>query len=444
MNPRLLTCLLIGVAAQAHAAELRVGPGMPYDRLEPALAAARPGDTILVHPRQGNEPYESVALYVTKPRITIRAVTADGARVPLSGRGYEYSGSGRAPRAIVQFNRGADGCVLEGFELFRARNRSHNGAGARINQANNVTIRNCTIRGNDMGIMSNGDSTGLTGADQIIEGCLIHSNGSTSHPGFSHNLYLGGHSVIVRGCEIHSSAAGHNVKSRAHLTIVWACYIHDSANREFDFVDAALDTTVAESDALLVGNVIVKSTSNRGNRNVIHFGQDLGKGRNGTLYLVHNTIVTPWAGAVVQLSSAETGVRFYNNIIWDAGQNSRRQVLVDPGSASAGAQAVKGDSNWLSAGFGGTAIESFDLRQTFVAPRGVNPPWVNAAEGNFRLASPDPSIVRRGVALPRKVTRRTGAKLEQYVGPQNVEPRPRGPRPTLGAYEFSSNQQTRE
>ena len=129
------------------------------------------------------------------------------------------------PRAIIQFNKGADGCVLEGFELSGAHNESFNGAGVRINQANDVTIRDCAIHDNDMGIMSNGDGTDATGKNQLIESCLIYSNGNAKHSGYNHNLYLGGTSVRIVACEIHSSLTGHNLKSRAHLTIVLNCYI---------------------------------------------------------------------------------------------------------------------------------------------------------------------------------------------------------------------------
>ena len=52
----------------------------------------------------------------------------------------------------------------------------------------------------------------------------------------------------MRGCEVHSSLTGHNVKSRAHRTVVEACYIHDSANREFDLVDDKAYTALAGSD----------------------------------------------------------------------------------------------------------------------------------------------------------------------------------------------------
>ncbi len=340
----------------AHGAELAVGPGQAFGRIEQALAQAQPGDVVLVHPLPENAPYEREALRVTVPRLTIRAAAPDGRRVPIDGRGYDYSGRGSVPRAIVQFNRGADGCVLEGFELHGAHNASHNGAGVRINQANDVTVRGCDIHNNDMGVMSNGDGTPATASGQLIERCLIRSNGDTSHPGYNHNLYLGGTSVTLLACEVHSSLTGHNVKSRAHRTAVIACYVHDSANREFDLVDARGDTTAPGSDAVLAGNIIVKAPQCRGNRAVIHFGQDGGHDHTGTLYLVHNTIVTPYISPVVTLSAPGARAALYNNIVWNGGAEQHGQVLVDARGSSAGERGVEGGGNWVSGTFGRTPL----------------------------------------------------------------------------------------
>jgi len=150
----------------------------------------------------------------------------------LSGTGFYYSGVGRVPRAIFQFNKGADHCTLDGFVLLGAHNKSHNGAGVRINQANHIVLRKCDIHGNDMGIMSNGDGTLETGVNQLIENCEIHHNGSLEEPGYNHNLYLGGTSATIQFCEIHHSITGHNVKSRAHHT--GACAINPRCQRCVD------------------------------------------------------------------------------------------------------------------------------------------------------------------------------------------------------------------
>ena len=190
--------LLLWIGAAASAATLEVGPGKQFDRIEPAVAAANAGDVIEVHPRRSGLAYERVALSVNKPRLTIRAAGVPaGERVTLSGKGFEYSGRGSVPRAIVQFNRGADHGVLEGFELTGASNRTNNGAGVRINQANHVTIRKCDIHDNDVGIFSNGDGTLKAGVNQLIERCEIHHNQGHGLSGFNHNLYLAGTSVTL-------------------------------------------------------------------------------------------------------------------------------------------------------------------------------------------------------------------------------------------------------
>ena len=449
---RWLRCLSAGVvlglaaaAAPAGAADLAVGPGRAFARIEDALAGAQPGDAILVYPRPGNQPYEKTALYVAKPRIAIRAValfggspgaTGQGRRIPLSGAGFDYSGRGSIPRAIVQFNRGADGGLLEGFELLDAHNDSSNGAGVRINQANDVTVRRCEIHACDMGIMSNGDGTDSTARNQAIEACLIHSNGSLKEPGYNHNLYLGGTSVRLAACEVHSSLTGHNVKSRAHVTIVISCYIHDSSNREFDLVDSKGDTTRPGSDAVLAGNVIVKAPRCAGNKAVIHFGQDGGNEHDGTIWLAHNTIVTPFISPVLALSAPRTRAQLWNNIVWNGGTEQRGQVLVDAKAPGRPGETVQGRSNWLSGGFAGAALAAMGLQQTFLARPGQAPPFAAPPKGDWRLAAADASIVNAGAALPPALKTLLGATLYQYEAPLALEPRPDDGKPDLGAYEF--------
>ena len=300
-----LLAIAVGLllAATAAAANLEVGPGQPFTRIEDAAAKAAPGDVILIHPREGGQPYEKTAVFVRQKGLTFRGVPAKGEKyVKISGKGFDYSGSGSTPRAIFQFNKGTDDCTLEGLELFAAHNASHNGAGVRINQANNVTVRNCSIHDNDMGIMSNGDGSLTAAVNQRIEHCEIHHNGDPADPGYNHNLYLGGTSVTLRFCEVHHSLTGHNVKSRAHNTRVEYCYIHDSANREFDLVDAA-ETAKPDSHAVLMGNVIVKDPKCPGNRTTIHFGRDGKQEHDGTIFLMFNTILTPFIAPVVEFST---------------------------------------------------------------------------------------------------------------------------------------------
>ena len=377
MSLRIFTALLTvaALAAGASAADLEVGTGRQFSRIEDALAKARPGDTILVYPLADGKAYSKPAVMVRTAGLTIRSAKA-GARVKLDGSGYDYSGVGPTPRAIFQFDPGADGCILDGFELFNAHNDSANGAGVRINQANDVTIRNCTIRDNDMGIMSNGELSAASGANQRIEFCTIHSNGNAKRAGYNHNLYLGGTSVTLHGCEVYASLTGHNVKSRAHFNWIEYCYIHDSANREFDLVDDKGNTEAAGSHSVLLGNLIVKAADMKGNKTVVHFGQDGGNDHKGAVYLVHNTIVTPYLSAVVHLSAPSARAELVANIICGKGN---QQTLADA-TNRADIRNVSASGNWIGAGF---SLPAGAAAGNVIGGRNEQPAFADAKAGDY-------------------------------------------------------------
>jgi hypothetical protein len=437
--------LLLGInilcSAAVASATLEVGPGKPFQRIEEANAQANAGDVILVHPRRDGRPYDRVAVFVRRKNLTFRAAaTEDGQRVKLSGKDFNYTGIGNTPRAIFQFNRGADGCTIDGFELTGAHNRSHNGAGVRINQANRIFIRNCSIHGNDMGVMSNGDGTAETAVGQRIEFCEIHHNGDPAEPGFNHNLYLGGTDATIRFCEVHSSLTGHNLKSRAHVTRVEYCYLHDSANRELDLVDAA-DTERPGSDAVVIGCILVKDPHCPGNRAVIHFGRDGGKPHDGTLYLIFNTVVTPFIAPVVQLSDPQAKVFLEGNLVSDGESGQNRQTLVEARNG-ASLQSASGTHNWFSGAFGsaeGTALEP----RTNLFRRAEFRLFVDPAKHNYRLtpqaarmAETPLSAETLNLPSPHDKTLKPEERplAWQYRHPAGKEKRPAERDLTLGAY----------
>jgi len=429
---------------EANPTILEVGPDMPYARIEDAYAATTGLATILVWPQAGNAPYTQPALQIDKPELSFRAVIVDGARVKLDGTGFNYTGAGSVPRAMFQFNSGADLGSVAGFEMYNATNDSFNGAGVRINQANTITVRNCEIRNNDMGIMSNGSLALSNAVDQLIEFCVIHHNGSLLDPGYNHNLYLGGVSVMLRACEIYSSLTGHNVKSRARRTYVEFCYVHDSANREFDLVDDAENTAQLGSDAVLLGNVIVKDPLIEGNRAVIHFGQDGGNDHNGNLWLVHNTIVTPFISPVVTLSAASAGARIYNNIVWDNASRQNGQVLVAVNGGALLGSATVG-YNWLAHG---QSLDpaAVDAGGNYSAASGENPPFADPSNADpalrdFSLTSAGVGIVDatsswRSLGLPIPPRMEDLFNLFEYQLHPSLRLRPDDGLPDKGAYEY--------
>jgi hypothetical protein len=453
---------LLAWSARAPAETLDVGRGKPFARIQDALAGAKPGDEILVHALPDGKPYPQEALLVRTPRVSFRAkVGPEGARVRIDGAGFEYSGAGRVPRAIFQFDPGADGCLVEGFELTGARNESSNGAGIRINQASDVTIRNCEIRGCDMGAMSNGEAGKGSARNQHFELCLVRDNGSKSDPGYNHNFYLGGTSVTLRGCEVRSSTTGHNFKSRAHLNWIECCYIHDSANRELDLVDSAGNTDIPGSHTVLLGNIIVKAKGMSGNRTVIHFGQDGGKDHQGTLFLAHNTIVTPYIAPVVELSAPGAGAVLHNNIVWDASAGQRGQVLA---LARGGAKldSARGSHNWIGAHFSLPAGAGFAAGNLVASAKddapSAGPPFVDPGRGDFRLravkgcrlidsgvawdklelpARPGPAESKGRAEEPKGGPEKSNVRIElfEYLHPLGVQARRADGKPDLGAHE---------
>jgi hypothetical protein len=439
--PLLMTCAWLTPEQRLDAASLEVGPGKQFRRIEAAHDAAQPGDVILIFPSTDNPPYAKTAVYVRKPRLTFRGVPGPGQRwVRISGQDFDYSGRGSTPRAIFQFNADTDHCTVEGLELSDAHNSSQNGAGVRISQANHVTIRNCSIHDNDMGVMSGGDGSLERGVNQRFEHCEVHHNGNQAHAGYNHNFYLGGTSVTLRFCEIHHSLTGHNVKSRAHHTRVEYCYVHDSLNREFDLVDAR-DTTYPDSHAVLLGNIIAKDTAGRGNRTVIHFGQDGGQEHDGTLHLAFNTVVTPFIAPVVDLSASKARAQLIGNLVTDGGTRQAGQTVAACRDGAVSGN-VQGTHNWFSGGFGGPRDTKLDPA-TNRFDRAEGPLFLDAAALSYHLR---PDAARQAavrlkvaqIALPA-VPGSSPAEIEppltwQYHHPLGKEPRPVESPLTRGAY----------
>lgn len=313
-------------------APLEVGPGKAFPRIEAALTAAKSGDTIRVFPNPSG--YAKTALLIRKDHIKIEAA---GEKIVLDGEGFVYSGEGATPRAIIQFDPQAAGSSINGFTLKNAHNASHNGAGVRINGAPDVTVQDCEMTANDMGIMSNG----ATAVNQRIDHCHIHHNGAPEDPGYNHNLYLGGWSVTVSKSEIHDALTGHDLKSRAHFTLIQDCSLHDSANREIDLVEAD-ETTKPNSNAVVL-NCQINKVSNGGNGNIIHFGREKGS-RNGTIYIIGTTITTQSMAPVLLLSDASAKGSFQNSVIQSVKQSKPTFLGVMNGADTA---SLSGTGCWI-------------------------------------------------------------------------------------------------
>ena len=322
--------LIVPFVTTVYGETLHVGSGQAYYRIEDAVAAAKPGATIIVHPLPSDEPYKGVKLMIDKPNLTIQAENPN-LPVVLDGAGVNYTGAGSTPRAIVQFCAHGSGGTLDGFVLRNAHNDTHNAAGVRISQANDVTISRCDIHDNDMGIMSNGrarqEGVEPLGANQLITHCCITDNGAKEEPGYNHNLYLGGDSVIIQYSEIARAKTGHNIKCRAYMIAIFKCSIHDAANREIDIVDGKGCTDVVLYGEAFISNCSIKKDPLcKGNRGCIHFGKDSGIANKGSLLLENNSIETPFSSPVIEITDGDS-IELLDNVFSDAGSGAPSKLI---------------------------------------------------------------------------------------------------------------------
>ncbi len=321
--------LLMLVLAHLPAAVREVGPGKTYATLA-ALPTLAPGDVVNIYPGTYAEVMRWTASGSSGAPITIRGI---GATRPLiDANTLVVSGSGSIPRAVFQIE--GSYITIEHLEFANARN-GNNGAGIRITAgATNVTVRDCRIHDNDMGMMSD------TCDAVVIENSEIDHNGTSAFSGYSHNFYMGGTSITIQGCYIHDSIYGQNVKSRAHFNALLYNRIVDSQDGEIGLVDSA-DTAGANSNAVLIGNVIISKNRGSGwnNSKFIVYGTDGGGPHTGTIYAVNNTCIAGTASnTFIATNRAESGIVAYNN------------VFVGSANLVSAAGALSGAGNWAPSG----------------------------------------------------------------------------------------------
>ena len=268
-----LALLSFGFPSPLRAATYDVGAGQPFLTLA-SLPVLQPGDIVNIQCGTYHEVRIWAASGTAANPITLRGVCSSG-RPVIDGSGLDTSGNG-GPRGDWEI-QGAY-YQIENMEFKNARN-GNNGAGLRIMNAW-VTVTNCKMDYNDMGIM-----TSTTIVDNVlIQNTEIAYNGTGASDGLSHNVYLtSGGTITFSYCYIHDSVSGENFKSRAHYTQLFYNYIAYGAESEVEGVDLS-DTVGPNSNMTMIGNLLV-STPNRtmNTTKFINFGQDDGGTHNGTL-----------------------------------------------------------------------------------------------------------------------------------------------------------------
>jgi hypothetical protein len=188
-----LSLLAAGVSS---AATLQVGPGQQYAKPCSAIAAAAPGDTIII---DGAGSYSGDVCQWFQNGLTLRGV---------NGRPHiDAAGRNSAGKGIWVID--GDNTVVENIELSGATVVDGNGAGIRL-EAPNLVIRNCFIHNNQDGLLTGNGGTGSI----LIEYSEFSFNGTGT--GQTHNIYVGQQGLFtMRFSYSHDAIGGQLVKTRA-------------------------------------------------------------------------------------------------------------------------------------------------------------------------------------------------------------------------------------
>lgn len=277
----LLAALAVAVPSAAPATTYQVGPTRETTTLQSILLRLRAGDVVELDPGVYRETVRLTCHGTRESPVTVRGIGS--ARAVFDADGLDTSGRGPVPRGAWQIE--GEYVVVEHLEFRHARN-GENAAGIRLLASTNAVIRDCKISGCDMGIFGDDRETAL------IENCEVCGNGTEKFNGFSHNFYVAGNRVVVRGCYIHDAPFGQNFKSRAHSNELWFNWITGSNEGEIGCVDSAGQTDRPQSNTLLVGNTLVSRPNRTGNPSkFVLFGSESGAGHDGTLFAFHNTFI---------------------------------------------------------------------------------------------------------------------------------------------------------
>jgi hypothetical protein len=292
---------------------LYVGPGRRFSRPSEAARVARDG--ALVEIVAGD--YQGDVAVWRQNDLTLRGI---GARPHLRAGGKAAEG-----KAIWVIK--GDRVTVENLELSGARVPSHNGAGIRA-EGTGLTIRNCRVHHNEMGLLTNPDATNVV----VIEDSEFDHNttDTASHGKLGHNIYIGrARRFVLRNSHVHGAVRGHQVKTRATRNEIDNNRIRDGEGASSYLLDIS-DGGQAE----VTGNRFQQS-ARAGNRTAIAFAPEArDRSSSGhSLRVEGNGFVNEGGAATFVRNHSNSPARLKNNRIEGRGVT----LLRGPGHAGRGA-----------------------------------------------------------------------------------------------------------
>jgi MYXO-CTERM domain-containing protein len=297
-----LSAVLLLVASPASAATLHVGTGMTYTSIAAAAAAAHDGDTIAI---EAGTYHEEVVF--TANGLTIQSV---GGEVVIDMTGMTLMNQGGKGIFILD---GAD-TTVDGITFVGATDGDGNGAGIRWQGGGMLTVRNCTFRDDEDGILGGNHPDNVA----LIENNEFLGSGRGEF-GYTHNIYISEIDTLTfRGNYSHSLATGtpdigHLFKSRAHHNYV----LYNRLTAEDS--PASYELQLPEGGiAYVIGNLIEQGTMDP-NHTIISIGGDGMQWPDHHVFLINNTIVNQDTAGTFVNATAPIDLDIVNNLFVGTG-----------------------------------------------------------------------------------------------------------------------------
>jgi hypothetical protein len=409
-----------------QAAVFEVGPGQNYQAIgDVPWESLKPGDTVLIHwrPEPYREKWVIAGSGTAKSPITVRGVPGANNSLPvIDGNGaktrrtLEFWNEGRGVIKIGGARGKAAGVgryiVLENLDVrggrppytFMAANGStqnylQTAAAIYVERGEHIVIRNCAIHDCGNGLfLSSGDRD--TSKDILIERNHIYDNGNAGRQS-EHNSYTEAQGIVFQFNwfgPLRPGCPGINLKDRSSGAVVRCNWI-EGGNLELSLVEAE-DSQLLREDpeyrrTFVYGNVIIEPNGD-GLGLIARYGGDSRKTetfRKGTLFFYNNTVVSRRTDGtmLLKLSTDAEQCDFRNNIVYLTNPGRSLRFAPSPGKFTL-------SHNWFKSG--SDVHKRVGNDQSTLT--GDAPGFVDAARGDFRLATGSPCI-GAGAELPSGV-----------------------------------------
>ncbi len=453
--------LLTIIYNTASAVGYHIGPSQPLTNIADApWASLQAGDTVYIHWRA--TPYKEKWVInrqgtISQPISVIGISNEFGQQPIIDGNGattpagLNFWNESRGVIKIGGSNTPSDGMpqhiVIENLEIrsgrppFQFTNDNgvtesyvNNAASIYVEKAQNLIIRNCTIRDSGNGIFIgafNGETQHI-----FIEKNHIYDNGIVGRI-FEHNTYTAAIDITYQFNHfgpLRTGAGGNNLKDRSAGLVVKYNWI-ESSNRQLDLVDAedslVLVNHPSYDSTFVYGNILIEPDG-AGNSQMVHYGGDSGTTadyRKGNLYFYNNTIVSTRSGntTLIRLSTNDETAHVFNNIIYNTADGSNMAMINGNGVLNLNNNWLK--NNWRDCHCSPSGVVNNNGNNV----EGSDPLFVDFANQNFNLTNVSLAI-DAGSTLMTEVLP-THDLLQQYILHQNSEPRDQDLIIDIGAFE---------